>query len=57
MEITNLDERIGEFLKRKQVSTIKTKYRGSLQTTKWNVFEASQKRHLVSGLVRSILER
>lgn len=57
MEAINVDERIEEFLKRKSVNTIKTKYRGTLQTSKWMTYEASQKRHLVSGLMRSILER
>jgi hypothetical protein len=50
LEDINVTERLSDLIKRRH----NIKYRGSLHTSKWNMFEASQKRHLVSSLLRNL---
>lgn len=57
METINYSERLNALIKRRNVDMNDVKYRGKLRTSKWDMFEASQKRHLVGSLVKSLLER
>jgi hypothetical protein len=52
----NVTERLAELLKRRNIDLSNIKFRGRLRTIKWNVFEASQKQHLMKGLDKSLSE-
>lgn len=53
----NVNERLHALIQRRgyeDMSEFDTKYRGKLKTTKYMVYEASQKRHLFSSFLKGL---
>lgn len=56
MKDINVSERLNGLVERRgfTLSDFDVKYRGKLTTTKYMTYEASQKKHLLAGLLRSL---
>jgi hypothetical protein len=54
----DVSERLNQLVERRgyRMSDFDIKYRGKLKTTKYMVYEASQKKHLFNGLLNGLKE-